>query len=566
MDEKARMKVLGIFKSKQVIISYIILSVIIFAVRGLFFAANYGGVEHDSGWYLGVAKNLAHRGIYASYTNTIEKEGVGAFPSIHGRYSVQDADGYSYFPAGVTVGPGYVVPEALILKVFGDGWWQYRAWPLIGFTGLLVISFSLVYFLGGIIALVIFQVWLWVLPQLTINYVYENYSESIALLFLLLSFWLFFQSYKKKRMPLYAGLSGLFMALSFLTKNLFALGGIAFVIIGLWEIYHFRKEIKTLILRWIFFAIGFMLPFTSFEAYRYVALTSKFGVEGWQAVNDDIRLSYECCGSGINNFDIRKLDIPYILKKFNIWLEVGLYQKIGVWVLFFLLPLASFFVSRDRRVLFFLFWLAAAFSFLWYVFVSPFGWGRHIWQGLMLGIILISVSIGGLLNAKDEFHIKKILATAIILIFIFPIFSLKKAETKFLLNDETIQKWDRYRYEGGLQGFPFLPAFPLNDQQNVINFFSKNIGKSDRIYYEGWLLVAELSPLVDKTFYPLNRYTNDGYQNPDGGRSYLIFGPYQKGRYKIVSDDYIDKMTEKYCQEVIFSNPTHQLCLLKSSI
>src|SRR3990170_7616752 len=101
---------------KQGII-YIIAIVSLFLLRSIFFAANYGGIEHDSGWYLGVARNLAQRGIYASYTNTIIPEEQGDYPSIHGRFSVQDENGYSYFPAGVTVGPGYIIPEAILLKI-----------------------------------------------------------------------------------------------------------------------------------------------------------------------------------------------------------------------------------------------------------------------------------------------------------------------------------------------------------------------------------------------------------------------------------------------------------------
>ncbi len=126
---------------------FIVVSVIVFLLRVLFFAAPYGSVEHDSGWIMGVAKNLALRGIYASYTNTITEEGAGDFPSIHHRFSVQDENGYSYFPAGASVGPGYILPEAGIIRVFGSGWWQYRAWPLICYTGLLLLLFSL---LGGL--------------------------------------------------------------------------------------------------------------------------------------------------------------------------------------------------------------------------------------------------------------------------------------------------------------------------------------------------------------------------------------------------------------------------------
>ena len=99
---------------------YIFSTAFFFLFRVIFFASEFGAVEHDSGWYLGVARNLAQRGIYASYTNTIREEGIGAQPSIHGRFSVQDNNGYSYFPAGVTAGPGYVIPQAILLKILSN--------------------------------------------------------------------------------------------------------------------------------------------------------------------------------------------------------------------------------------------------------------------------------------------------------------------------------------------------------------------------------------------------------------------------------------------------------------
>jgi hypothetical protein len=40
-------------------------------IRVIAFVNIYGGVEHDSGWALGVARSLAERGIYTSMVSTI---------------------------------------------------------------------------------------------------------------------------------------------------------------------------------------------------------------------------------------------------------------------------------------------------------------------------------------------------------------------------------------------------------------------------------------------------------------------------------------------------------------
>ncbi len=60
------------------ILAAVLLITGLLVARIILFVGNYAGIEHDSGWQLGLAKNLAHRGIYASYVNTIGEEGVGA--------------------------------------------------------------------------------------------------------------------------------------------------------------------------------------------------------------------------------------------------------------------------------------------------------------------------------------------------------------------------------------------------------------------------------------------------------------------------------------------------------
>ena len=76
---------------------YFLVTVGLFLFRVVWFAANFGSIEHDSGWFLGVAKNLANRGIYASYINTVEVEGAGVYPSLRRGLSIQDEKGFSCF-------------------------------------------------------------------------------------------------------------------------------------------------------------------------------------------------------------------------------------------------------------------------------------------------------------------------------------------------------------------------------------------------------------------------------------------------------------------------------------
>jgi len=304
----------------KLIYLYIILVVSIFLIRTIFFASQFGGVEHDSGWYLGVARNLAQRGIYASYTNTIKEEGAGPFSNIHGRYSVQDKDGFSYFPAGVTVGPGYIVPEALMMKLFGHGWWQYRLWSLISYAGLLFIVFLIVYRIGGVLALVILSLWLWITPHLTIQFSYESYGEHVALFYLLLSFYLIFHAHKGKNQKLLYLLSGFFFSLSFLTKYLFFLAGFAFLALAIWQFVKDTNRLKTFRL-WIIWVGFLLLPIIAFELYRYLFLVTRFGIESWHAINKDLIIHFQSNGSGLNMADV---NWKFLNTKAMFWNEAGI--------------------------------------------------------------------------------------------------------------------------------------------------------------------------------------------------------------------------------------------------
>ena len=62
------------FIKKNKLWLYLILTTFLFLIRVISFASDYGGIEHDSGWHLGMARNLAERGIFASYTNTLTEE------------------------------------------------------------------------------------------------------------------------------------------------------------------------------------------------------------------------------------------------------------------------------------------------------------------------------------------------------------------------------------------------------------------------------------------------------------------------------------------------------------
>jgi hypothetical protein len=462
----------------------------------------------------------------------------------------------------VTAGPGYVVPQAVFLKIFGNGFWQYRLWPLVSFAGMLTLLFYLTYFLGGLASLLILQIWTWVVPQLYVTFAFEGFGEHIAFLYLLLSFYLIWKASTtaKKNFLMFA--SGIFFSLSILTKYLGLLTGGAFVAAGAYDLYRSRKAIRKVIIRWGFFLLGVFLPVGLFELYRYLSLTSRFGISGWNAINKDISLHFKINGSGT---DFKKIDWAFVSKKIILWSKTGISLHIAPWILL----LASPFIylrkhSRKLRLLFILFLSALAPLLIWYLLLSPTGWVRHVWTGLVMGMVIVSVVASEIAAVKKG--LRKVLLIILIIFLGSTIIQSEGYETKFFLDQATIDSWRARRYEGGIQGLPHVDTFSLSDQKKLINYFEENISKEDKVYYLGWFLVAEASPLVDKVFYTVDRYLTLGQINPEGGGSYLILGPYQKGKLSIIGDTYHDRKVAQLCESVAFENPSYTLCTLKTGL
>ena len=222
--------------------------------------------------------------------------------------------------------------------------------------------------------------------------------------------------------------------------------------------------------------------------------------------------------------------------------------------------------SKNIKILYVLLLVSFLSTVIWYILFSSFGWTRHVWLGLIVGMMLISIFLSKLWNYK------KILSSAFFVLLIFYLgysFLLykDKFEPRLNLNQEIIDKWDSNRYTRGLQGLPANPIISLDDQKELMYFFNQNVKSEDGIYYLGWFLVAEASPLVDKVFYSLDRYLEIGQaEGSDGGKSYLIIGPYQKGKYSLVAKDYYPKKVLQLCEDVVFENSSYTLCTLKNNL
>lgn len=527
---------------------------IFIAVTSLFFISRFFlfistqdvGVEHDSGWYLGVARNVAERGIYASYTNTVAaSDKLGSFPSIFGRFSAQDKNGFVYFPAGVTVGPGYVFPEAFFLKLFGVGWVQYRLWPFIAFCLLIPLLFFIVYEVGSVPGLLFFQLWIWLYPQIFVNQSFEAFSEHIALLFLLLGYVLLQRAVSHKKKLIFYILAGLSLGVSFQTKGLYLIG---IVVPVLWTLYF---AVKTKQLKYFFiFSISLLLPTILFELYRFIALTSLFGLVGYWQNNIDIKRTMQSGGSGVNILK-SGVNLRFVYDKLVVWKHIGVSPFTFVWPLIF----ASPFFKKKNSFLFWNIFFSTLIFFTWFSLFSSTGWFRHIFPGVLMGMILISISFNGILTSVVKtkkwriillfcLFLAQILSAPFLNRLSIPYFEFSKARIISLFQSPS---------PNSLGGPVSHAIFSKKDQDEVVSAIKSHINNRKRFCFEQPLFVAELPPLVDVVFFPIQR-CKDG--------DILVVGPYQKGIYSLKNTNlpYIEK---NICKKTIFSNNSYTLCLIK---
>lgn len=526
---------------KNILYIFILISSLFFVSRFVVFVAIQDvGIEHDSGWYLSVVRNVAQKGIYASSINTIgvsEKE--GDHPSIHKRFSVQDKEGHSYFPAGVTVGPGFILPEALIVKLFGAGWTQYRVWPFVCFFLLITLLFYIAYSLGGIVGLVFFQIWLWFYPQMWINQSFEAFSEQIALLYLLSGLILISQ---KKPSLWITMCGGVLIGLSIQTKSLFFLPTPFIIIL----FFLMKRNVRLTVL----LLLSIVAPTVLFETYRLFYLVSHFGISSYFAINKDIYLTMKSGGSGLSIFS-RKEPLLFIINKLIVW------RHIGTSLLFVIVPLV--FLKKTYKSLPILFpYLCAVFVsiFGWYVVLSQTGWFRHAFPAMVIGMVIVPSLY---FRAAEYFWRKKAPSILVVLLGVFFIFLLtiitnSLAHGDYFLNRELFYS-DRHIPINSLQGPLFVPVFSRDDQDSVSKFISHSVSKKTRICYEGWFLVAELPVIMNRVIFPLPRCASGDL---------LVIGPYQRGKYSLVGESaYSASMVENTCSNTIYKNDSYQLCKIR---
>lgn len=174
---------------RQIIVITVAVVLIIYQLtRIVAFINVYGGVEHDGGWMLSVSRSLAEQGTYTTMVSTIVDPDVPGAAGVDGKFDIQAPDGRIWFFTGNGNGPATIIPDAVILKIFGTDFWALRAGPLVFYTLFLLLATYILYQLAGLGAVVLFHAYLFFYPHISIFLSYEAMGEVPSMFYTLWTF------------------------------------------------------------------------------------------------------------------------------------------------------------------------------------------------------------------------------------------------------------------------------------------------------------------------------------------------------------------------------------------
>ncbi|GIK40592.1 MAG: hypothetical protein BroJett011_44250 [Chloroflexota bacterium] len=541
--------------------------------RIIAFVNVYGGFEHDGGWTLGAARSLVERGEYTYMVSVIADPSVPAAINVDKKFDIQAPDGRIWFRTSASIGPASVVPEAIVLKIFGFSFWALRVGPLLFYTLFLLLAAYTVYQLAGLGAVVLFHAFLFFYPHLSIFLSYEALGEVPSMVYQLCAFLAFATVLKKQDhrwlhflgVGLIAGLaanaklltllsiSGIFAWAGYLWLferkrvrfgELLSLGGgVALVGIG-WEL------VQLIVLTWL----------TNFEVYL------QHGQQRWFGFLDE--------GSGLR---LRTESGPeFMWRKFLVLKEITHSQPeiiVLVVVGIFLggLALLGLWREREKRNLLVPIWLGWLAHTAWFVSLAKTGWARHYWFGLILAVILLCIIPLTLLRADGLTVSLRFGRTArlvslgvglLLLALIGWGFACQPYVRSFFLPDEIVAYWQQKRVNNNYQAT--LPSLivPRSAQTAVVEHIKKMPPEAN-VYYPFAHKAAELPVQTGRINYPLDRRGRaDLAPHP---ADILVFQPFLVSAWThdpTMRQDLLGQI-EQVCPHPIIKNDYYIVCLVE---
>ncbi|MBN1995178.1 MAG: hypothetical protein JW953_20985 [Anaerolineae bacterium] len=564
-------KLIHLYQNKY--FQWAVLTIIIVYQLGrlIIFVNIYGGVDHDSGWFLGVARSLAERGTYTTLVSTMSDPTLAAGLDMNGEFfQIQDKEGRVYFFAEGTVGPTQVMPDALMIKLFGSGFWQFRVASLLFYLAFLSLASWLLFSIGGFGAAFLFQLIFFFYPHLTVFLGYESLGEVPAITCILASFIIFTKATvadkKKLRWFLLSGLIG-GLALTAKLVSLLALSSLGL----LWLILYFQKRIT--LKQGLVTALSLLCFPLIWETIQLIIITQKFGFDTYLQHGQGRLNVILLAGSGLGE---QVKGIEFLWYKFSLISDISHPHHALSLITFMLITLAGPWLAWRLRNhprqqnLVILLWGGWLVHTTWFILLSENGWVRHYWAALILAVLLLSLlwSILWRYARTRPVWLNLSLAVGVTLLLGLNFYSQKQAAT-FLMSDDLIEYWYQKHLASSRIGLAWM-IVPRADQAAVVDVIQQ-LPSTSRVFYPENYKSAEIAAFTGRIFYPLPRRQ---WMSP-AKDDVLIIGPAVISRWRKPSETKpvsqaeqqtfvrgIVEYVKQQCPQIIFENSNYILCAL----
>ncbi len=504
-------------------------------VRVIAFIQVYGGIEHDGGWMLSISRSLAEQGTYTTMVSTLPDPTTPGGVGVDQKFDIQAPDGRIWFFTGNGIGPASIVPDALVLKIFGYSFWALRAGPLLFYTVFLLLAAFVLYRLAGLGAVVLFHAYLFFYPHLSIFLSYEAMGEVPSMVYILAAYLAFAAANQKQERRFWAFLgAGLVAGLAINAKliTLWSIGGI-FLWAGfgwlidlfspvkwpekrtkLWrrtrEITGLSAGTVTVAVLWELVHLVVLTRLTGFDLYRQHAY------QRLRFVLDD--------GSGVG---LRIYSgAEFFWDKFFLLAEIAHPQRPVTAFIFLAILLGGLALLwrwrafPARQTLLAAMWLGWLANTAWFVGLAKTGWPRHFWFGLVLAVMILSVFVVELIKLslppiKDSLNKQPALArpgsdwllaltglaTALLVAWGF---ASQPHVGGFLLPGEIVPYWQDKQVNNKYHASLPWVIIPRAAQAEIVAYIQQ-LPPGANVYYPAGHKSAEISPQTGRVQYPLDR-------------------------------------------------------------
>jgi len=561
-------------------------------VRIIAFINVYGGIEHDGGWMLSISRSLAETGTYTTMVSTIADPNVLGDINVDQKFDIQAPDGRIWFFTGNGIGPASIIPDALIIKLFGTDFWVLRAGPLIFYTLFLFLTAYILYQEAGLGAVVLFHAFLFFYPHISIFLSYEAMGEVPSMFYVVWAYLAFVAATRKKRRRwLHFLIAGLIAGLAINAKliTLWSLSGI-FVWAGILWLADLVKcknqgqltsenqrpaRLRFSELLWLSSGIPFTIAL--WELVHLVILTRLAGFEMYvRQAQQRIRFVLDE-GSGVG---LRIHSGPeFFWDKFFLLEEVTHPQRWVTAIIFLAIFLGGIFLiwqwrsQPARQNLLAPIWLGWFANTAWFVSLAKTGWARHFWFGLVLAMMLLCVITVQFLKTAGEsveesrihFGLQRYLPRVVgslLLILVGWGFVSQPHVWGFFLPDEIVLYWQAKqisnKYDASL---PWI-IIPRAAQAEVIDYIN-HMPPEAKIYYPGQHKSAEIPPQTGRLHYPLTRRN---YVEPHPA-DIVLLGPSITSPWKdpVQRRDLLDLVAQQ-CPHPALKNDYYIICPIETNL